>query len=111
MSTLKRDIRLEHRQALLLAAGEVAELHGQWFSDSDRLEAIVDLGVPNYALVEYRAPENYAVADLSWKINWSSGAAPWQFNTTYNLVRAKECWRVLLCTAYSEAQLHRESAA
>jgi orotate phosphoribosyltransferase len=29
----------------------------------DRLEAIVDLGVPNYALVEYRAPENYAVAD------------------------------------------------
>lgn len=29
----------------------------------DRCEAIVDLGVPNYALVEYRAPENYAVAD------------------------------------------------
>ena len=24
----------------------------------DRMEAIVDLGVPNYALVEYRAPEN-----------------------------------------------------
>ena len=29
----------------------------------DRMEAIVDLGVPNFALVEYRAPENYAVAD------------------------------------------------
>jgi orotate phosphoribosyltransferase len=29
----------------------------------DRCEAIVDLGVPNYPLVEYRAPENYAVAD------------------------------------------------
>jgi orotate phosphoribosyltransferase len=29
----------------------------------DRCEAIVDLGVPNYALVEYGAPENYAVAD------------------------------------------------
>lgn len=29
----------------------------------DRLEAIVDLGVPNYALTEYRAPENYAVAE------------------------------------------------
>ncbi|MFN5700605.1 MAG: hypothetical protein ACK47V_08260 [Betaproteobacteria bacterium] len=55
--------------------------------------------------------EKYAIADLSWKINWSSGAAPWQFNTTYNLVRAEEGWRVLLCTAYSEAQLHRESAA
>lgn len=29
----------------------------------DRLEAIVDLGVPNFALAEYPAPENYAVAD------------------------------------------------
>ena len=28
----------------------------------DRLEAIVDLGVPNIALAEYRAPENYPVA-------------------------------------------------
>jgi len=55
--------------------------------------------------------ENYAIADLSWKINWSSGTAPWRFNTTYNLVRTAEGWRVLLCTAYSEAQLHRESAA
>jgi len=25
----------------------------------DRLEAIVDVGVPNFALVEYGAPENY----------------------------------------------------
>jgi orotate phosphoribosyltransferase len=25
----------------------------------DRLEAVVDLGVPNFALAEYRAPENY----------------------------------------------------
>jgi orotate phosphoribosyltransferase len=25
----------------------------------DRMEAIVDAGVPNYALVDYRAPENY----------------------------------------------------
>ncbi len=28
----------------------------------DRLEAMVDLGVPNIALVEYRAPENFPVA-------------------------------------------------
>jgi orotate phosphoribosyltransferase len=28
----------------------------------DRLEAIVDLGVPNIALAEYRAPDNYPVA-------------------------------------------------
>jgi hypothetical protein len=25
----------------------------------DRMEAIVDLGVPNYALAEYAAPENH----------------------------------------------------
>jgi orotate phosphoribosyltransferase len=29
----------------------------------DRLEAIVDLGVPNIAVAEYPAPENYAVAE------------------------------------------------
>lgn len=29
----------------------------------DRMEAIVDLGVPNYPLAEYKAPENYLVAD------------------------------------------------
>ena len=29
----------------------------------DRMEAIVDVGVPNYALVEYPAPENFAAAD------------------------------------------------
>jgi orotate phosphoribosyltransferase len=29
----------------------------------DRLEAIVDLGVPNVALAEYRAPENYPAGE------------------------------------------------
>ena len=29
----------------------------------DRMEAVVDPGVPNYALVEYPAPENYPVAE------------------------------------------------
>ena len=29
----------------------------------DRLEAIVDLGVPNVALTEYPAPENYPAAE------------------------------------------------
>ncbi|MGH9370165.1 MAG: phosphoribosyltransferase family protein [Vicinamibacterales bacterium] len=29
----------------------------------DRLEAVVDLDVPNFALAEYEAPENYAAAD------------------------------------------------
>ncbi|MGH9408522.1 MAG: phosphoribosyltransferase family protein [Vicinamibacterales bacterium] len=29
----------------------------------DRLEAVSDAGVPNYALAEYQAPENYAAAE------------------------------------------------
>ena len=29
----------------------------------DRMEAIVDLGVPNHALADYPAPQNYAAAD------------------------------------------------
>src|SRR5262249_52627532 len=29
----------------------------------DRLEAIVDLGVPNFALAEYKAPANYPAGD------------------------------------------------
>lgn len=29
----------------------------------DRLEPIVDLGVPNFALAEYKAPENYAATE------------------------------------------------
>ena len=29
----------------------------------DRLEAIVDIGVPNFALTEYKAPENHPVAN------------------------------------------------
>ena len=29
----------------------------------DRMEAVVDAGVPNYALVEYPAPENHPATD------------------------------------------------
>jgi hypothetical protein len=29
----------------------------------DRMEAIVDLGVPNIALAEYQVPENYKASD------------------------------------------------
>ena len=28
----------------------------------DRLESVVDLGVPNFSLAEYKAPENYKAA-------------------------------------------------
>jgi ketosteroid isomerase-like protein len=55
--------------------------------------------------------EGFAVADLRWHIRWGGGQEPWRFNTTYNLVRTKEGWRVLLCTAYSESKLFAESAA
>ena len=33
------------------------------------------------------------------------------FNTTYNLVRTEEGWRVLLCTAYAEDKLFQKSTA
>ena len=49
--------------------------------------------------------ENYAVADISWNIERSGQREPWRFNTTYNLMRTAEGWRVLLCTAYSEKSL------
>lgn len=51
--------------------------------------------------------DDYAIADLCWRIEWSDGTEPWRFNTTYNLARTGAGWRVLLCTAYAEAQPHR----
>ncbi len=42
---------VRHAGATVLATVEIC----------DRLEAVVDPGVPNYALVEYSAPENYPV--------------------------------------------------
>jgi hypothetical protein len=50
--------------------------------------------------------ENYAVADISWNIERSGQREPWRFNTTYNLMRTADGWRVLLCTAYSEKKLN-----
>ncbi len=55
---------------------------------------------------------HHAVADIHWRIDWSKGQEPWRFNTTYNLQRTAQGWRVLLCTAYSESTLFKaESAA
>jgi hypoxanthine phosphoribosyltransferase len=50
----------ERAKAVLESAGGHVIATAQIY---DRLEAIVDLGVPNIALAEYRAPENYPVAD------------------------------------------------
>jgi orotate phosphoribosyltransferase len=50
---------LERAKAVIEAAGGAVVGTVQI---CDRLEAIVDLGVPNFALAEYRAPENYPVA-------------------------------------------------
>jgi ketosteroid isomerase-like protein len=49
--------------------------------------------------------EQYAFADLRWRITWDQGKEPWCFNTSYNLVRTPEGWKVLLCTAYTEDKL------
>jgi orotate phosphoribosyltransferase len=50
----------ERAKALIESAGghviATAEIY-------DRMEAIVDLGVPNIALAEYKAPDNYLVAE------------------------------------------------
>jgi len=50
--------------------------------------------------------ENFAIADVSWNIERSGRREPWRFNTTYNLMRTSEGWRVVLCTAYSEKKLN-----
>jgi len=55
--------------------------------------------------------EQYAVADLRWTIEWDKGEEPWQFNTTYNLVRTNAGWQVLLCTAYTEDKLVKAAIA
>jgi len=55
--------------------------------------------------------EKFAVVDLLWRIDWGAGQDPWQFKTTYNLVRTPQGWKVLLCTAYSEAALFKAASA
>lgn len=49
--------------------------------------------------------DDFAVADLAWRIERVDDQEPWCFNATYNLMRTSEGWRVLLCTAYSERKL------
>jgi orotate phosphoribosyltransferase len=49
-----------------LAKGIIEEAGGMLLATAeiyDRREAIVDLGVPNFALAEYRAPDNYPAAE------------------------------------------------
>ncbi len=53
---------LERCAAAVRAAGGEVVASVQIY---DRLEAVVDLGVPNIALVEYQAPENYRGRRLS----------------------------------------------
>src|SRR5262245_12065864 len=48
---------VERGKAIIEAAGGTVVATAQIV---DRLEAIVDLGVPNFALAEYPAPENYS---------------------------------------------------
>ena len=53
----------------------------------------------------------HALADIQWRIDWNAGQEPWRFKTTYNLVRTDQGWKILLCTAYSEAALHKAAVA
>lgn len=49
----------------------------------------------------------HAVVDVRWTIAWGDGAPDWTCHTAYNLIHTPQGWRVLLCTAYTEAALHR----
>jgi orotate phosphoribosyltransferase len=51
---------LRHCATLLSDAGATVIATAQIY---DRLEAVVEVGVPNIALAEYKAPENYAAAE------------------------------------------------
>jgi hypothetical protein len=42
-----------------------------------------------------------AVVDVIWTIE-RKGAAPWHFCTGYNVHRADDQWRIVVCTAYEE---------
>lgn len=53
--------------------------------------------------------DRFAIADVAWSIERVAALEPWRFNTTYNLMRVEEEWRVLLCTAYSEKKLSSKS--
>jgi orotate phosphoribosyltransferase len=53
-------------QTLARCAGLVQEARGVVIATAeiyDRMEAMVDVGVPNFALAEYKAPQNYPAAD------------------------------------------------
>ncbi len=50
----------EKAKALINAAGGGVIASAEIYN---RMESIVDLGVPNYALAEYKAPDNHLVAD------------------------------------------------
>ena len=70
-----------------------------------------------YARAEFEATsfipqgDRYAIADLRWRIDWTSTEKAWLFNTTYNLVHTEEGWRVLLCTAYQQDKLFQQTRA
>ena len=58
--------RAEYREDVRACAELVRQAGGTVLATveiCDRMEAIVDAGVPNYALAEYKAPENFAAAD------------------------------------------------
>jgi hypothetical protein len=49
--------------------------------------------------------ERSAVVDVAWSIDRGPGKDDWSFHTTYNLIRDRSGWKVLLCTAYEEQPL------
>jgi hypothetical protein len=50
--------------------------------------------------------DRFALADVAWRVDRHGGQEPWEFRTSYNLMKTDDGWRILLCTAYEEKRLN-----
>ena len=61
-----------------------------------------------FTLAEYEVEQfiqqgsTHAIVNIAWVLRRSASNGPWQFHTTYNLRRAENEWKILVCTAFEE---------
>jgi hypothetical protein len=68
----------------------------QWYAEQGFLKASFKI---NQLFLQ---GTQHAIADIDWQIERKQ-QAPWQFHTTYNLIKTSQGWLILLCTAYEES--------
>ncbi|MCX7207653.1 MAG: hypothetical protein NT086_17070 [Proteobacteria bacterium] len=68
----------------------------QWYAEQGFLQASFKI---NHLFLQ---GTQHAIADINWQIERKQ-QAPWQFHTTYNLIKTSQGWLILLCTAYEES--------